>query len=269
MGRGCRNDRVVGCELSDLGGGGVKVGEQAVRDDPAEQTHDVVVSDDHIHDGGLVFSQAVGVWVGQSYGDRIAHNHIHDFYYTGVSCGWTWGYGKTLAHDNIIEFNDIHDLGKGWLSDMGGVYTLGDQPGTVVRSNVIHDVTGLHYGGWGIYFDEGTTGVVAEDNLVYRTTHGGFHQHYGKDNIVRNNVFALGREAQLQRTRAEDHRSFTFERNIVYYRTGKLLQGAWDDDRVSLDSNLYWRAGGGDVRFGDLTWAQWQRQGAGRAFARG
>ena len=260
LARGCRNDRVVGCELFDLGAGGVKVGETAIRNDPADQTHDIAVTDDHIHDCGRVFPQAVGVWIGQSYGNRIAHNHIHDLYYTGISCGWTWGYGKSQAHDNVIEFNDVHDLGKDWLSDMGGVYTLGVQPGTVIRSNVFHDVSGLRYGGWGIYFDEGSTGIVAENNVVYRTTHGGFHQHYGKDNVVRNNVFALGRDAQLQRTRAEDHRSFTFEHNIVYYRTGKLLNGKWDDDQVSLDFNLYWRAGG-EVRFGDLTWDQWRAKG--------
>jgi hypothetical protein len=260
LARGCRNDRIAGCELFDLGAGGVKIGETALRDDSAEQTHDNAVTDNHIHDGGLVFPQAVGVWVGQSYGNRIAHNHVHDLYYTGISCGWTWGYGKSLAHDNIIEFNDVHDLGKEWLSDMGGVYTLGAQPGTVIRSNVFHDVSGLRYGGWGIYFDEGSTGVVAENNVVYRTTHGGFHQHYGKDNVVRNNVFVLGRDAQLQRTRAEDHLSFTFEHNLVYYRTGKLLEGKWGDDGVSLDSNLYWRAGG-EVRFGDLTWEQWRARG--------
>ena len=103
--------------------------------------------------------------------------------------------------------------------------------------------------------------VVVEDNLVYRTTHGGFHQHYGKENVVRNNVFALGRDAQLQRTRAEGHRSFTFERNLVYYREGKLLHGKWDDDQVALDHNVYWRAGGDAVRFGDLTWEQWRARG--------
>lgn len=259
--RGCRHNRVTGCHLFELGAGGIKIGEGTQRDDVGQQTHSNVLTDNHIHEGGRVFHQAVGVWIGQSYGNRIAHNHIHDLYYTGISCGWTWGYGKTLARDNVIEFNDIHDLGKGLLSDMGGIYTLGVQPGTVIRGNIFHDIAAHHYGGWGIYFDEGSTNIVAENNLVYRTTHGGFHQHYGKENVIRNNIFAFGRDAQIQRTRPEDHRSFTFERNIVYWKEGKLLAGNWKTLNVAFDRNLYWREGGGEVRFGNDTWEQWRGKG--------
>jgi hypothetical protein len=102
-------------------------------------------------------------------------------------------------------------------------------------------------------------GAVIRNNLVYRTTHGGFHQHYGKDNVVRNTIFALGRDAQIQRTRVEDHRSFTFEHNIVYDEGEQFLAGRWQG-QVVLDHNLYWRPGG-DVRFGKLTWEQWRKQG--------
>ena len=264
LGRGCRHNRVIGCELFDLGAGGIKIGEAVQRGDASQQTHENVLADNHIHDGGRIFHQAVGVWIGQSYGNRVAHNHIHDLYYTGISCGWTWGYGKTLARANVIECNDIHDLGKAWLSDLGGVYTLGVQPGTVIRANIFHDITAYSYGGWGIYFDEGSTNIVAENNLVYRTTHGGFHQHYGKENVVRNNVFAFGRDAQIQRTRIENHRSFTFERNIVYWKDGKLLAGDWKSLNVAFDRNIYWREGGGKVRFGNDTWEQWRGKGMDR-----
>jgi hypothetical protein len=118
------------------------------------------------------------------------------------------------------------------------------------------------YGGWGIYTDEGSTDILIEKNLVYRTKTGGFHQHYGQENIVRNNIFALAREDQIQRSRMEPHISFTFERNIVYYRTGVLLGKNWSDDKFILDHNVYWNAVGDPVTFpGGLTLEQWQARG--------
>jgi parallel beta-helix repeat protein len=267
LARGCQHNRIAGSALLDLGAGGLKIGETSIRGHEAEQTYDNTVSDCHIHDGGLIFHSAVAVWIGQSSDNRIAHNHVHDFYYTGFSVGWTWGYGRTLAKGNIIEFNHVHHIGVRSdgdgpiLSDMGGIYTLGVQPGTVIRSNVFHDIAGFRYGGWGIYLDEGSTDILVENNLVYRTTHGGFHQHYGRENIVRKNIFALGRDAQIQRTRLEPHQSFTFERNIVYSREGNLLTGDLSDFHFAFDHNLYWREGGGDIRFGMLSWDEWRAKG--------
>ena len=86
---------------------------------------------------------------------------------------------------------------------------------------------------------------MAENNLVYNTTHGGFHQHYGRENTIRNNIFALGRDAQIQR-RARAAPRFTFQGNIVYYRSGELLSYVWSGgiDRITLDHNLYWNADG-------------------------
>jgi hypothetical protein len=147
------------------------------------------------------------------------------------------------------------------LSDMACVYTLGDQEGSVIRGNRFHDVAGLKYGGWGIYFDEGTTHILAENNLVYQTTHGGFHQHYGKENIFRNNILAFARDAQIQRSRIEDHRSFTFEQNVVLWDQGSLLSGDWKKLNVAFDHNTYWRMDGGEFRCGDQTWQAWQQAG--------
>lgn len=242
---GCRDNRITGNHIYDMGAGGIKIGEP-VNDTPeAIHTERNTVSKNHIHDGGITHHSACGIWVASSGHNTISYNHIHDLYYTGISVGWIWGYHKSLAVENIIEYNHIHDLGKGLLSDMGGIYTLGPSQGTVLRGNLIHDVMAYSYGGWGIYFDEGTTGILAENNIVYNTKTGGFHQHYGKDNIVRNNIFAFAKVHQIQRTRQEEHISFTFENNIVYWTEGPLLGGNWNGDTFKMDKNIYWNASGG------------------------
>lgn len=269
LARGCQDNRVTRCTFTDLGAGGVKIGETQMRDSERDQTFRNEVSDCRITDGGNLFPSAIGVWIGQSHDNKISHNEIADFYYTGISVGWTWGYDKSLAKGNVIEHNHVHHIGcppddphSPILSDMAGIYTLGVQPGTVIRRNRFHDVAGIKYGGWGIYYDEGSTGIVAENNVVYRTTHGGFHQHYGKDNVFRNNVIAFGKANQVQRTRSEPHQSFTFDRNIVYWREGESVVGNWENCNVAFDRNVYWRTDGGtDLRFASMTLDQWRAKG--------
>ena len=264
FGRGSKKNRVAGNEIADAGGGGVKIGETVQRPNDAERNWEHVVSDNHIHDIGLVFPPAVGVWVGQSSRNVIAHNHIHDLYYTAISVGWTWGYGPNQCNGNIIEYNHLHSIGKDMLSDMGGIYTLGMQPGTILRNNLIHDISSFTYGGWGIYPDEGSTGMVIENNVVYRCKSAGFHQHYGRENIVRNNIFALNRENQLMRTRAEPHLSFTFTGNIVYFDQGRLLGSNWTGEQFKMERNLYFDARSDGIRFAGRSFDEWRAAGQDR-----
>jgi hypothetical protein len=155
----------------------------------------------------------------------------------------------------------VHHIGWGVLSDMGGIYTLGPSEGTVVRNNVFHDVYAYSYGGWGLYTDEGSSNILFENNLVYRVKTGGFHQHYGKENIVRNNILAFSKLYQLQATRVEDHLSFTLENNIIYWDTGVLLSGRWDQVQHVSRNNCFWNAADQQVRFLDKTLEQWQAAG--------
>jgi len=224
-----------------------------------------VITDNDLHHLGVIYPPAVGVFILQSGRNRVAHNHIHHLYYTAVSVGWNWGYQETPCRENIIEFNHLHDIGQFMLSDMGAIYTLGIQKGTIIRNNLIHDINSFTYGGWGLYPDEGSSEIIWENNIVYRTKSAGFHQHYGRENIVRNNIFAFGKEHQLMRTRAEPHVSFIFSNDIVYFDSGDLLGSDWSNEHYSMDRNLYFdtrsAADAGSMKFAGVTLEQWRQRG--------
>ncbi|MHC4369111.1 MAG: right-handed parallel beta-helix repeat-containing protein [Planctomycetota bacterium] len=259
--QGCRDCRIERSYLHDLGAGGVRIGEGKIRPDEPSQTSHITVDNNIIRTGGRIYTSAVGVWIGQSGDNNITHNEIADFFYTGLSVGWRWGYSDSLAKRNNISYNHVHHIGWRVLSDMGGIYTLGPSQGTVIRNNVFHNIYSYSYGGWGLYTDEGSTGIVMENNLVYNVRTGGFHQHYGKENIVRNNILAFSKLHQLQATRVEDHLSFTFENNIVFWGAGPLMSGRWKEVNIKMDKNCYWNTSGEQIEPAGLTLEQWRQKG--------
>jgi len=260
--RACRDCRVERTRMWDLGIAGARIGETDIVPE-AVRTGGISIDNCIIQSGGRIAAHTVGVWIGQSADNALTHCDIGDFFYTAVSVGWRWGYGESVAQRNRIEYNHLHHLGYRMLSDMAGVYTLGPSAGTTVRHNVIHDVSATLYGGWGLYPDEGSTGILYENNLVYDVRDGCVHQHYGKENIFRNNILAFSQEGQIALTRAEPHLSFTFERNLVYWDEGQLLGYAgWKNGaKVEFHNNLYWRAGGKPFDFNGQNWEQWRAQG--------
>lgn len=202
MGESVKNAEVDSCIFDNIGAQAVYVRGDNVDIDDDRVTRDIRIVNNSISDYGRNYYNAVGVLVIHANSVEVAHNEIHDGYYTAISVGWVWGYSYSVTYNNKICDNLIYNIGQGWLSDMGGIYTLGNQPGTVISGNVIHNVAADPgeggYGGWGVYLDEGSSYITVEKNLVYACGSDAYHLHYGSYNTVRNNIFALSGESQFR-----------------------------------------------------------------------
>lgn len=259
--RAVSNCTVSQCFLHDLGAGGIKIGETIIRPEASEITNNITIDNNIITDAGHIFPCAVGIIIFNARDNRLTHNEISNLRYSGISVGWVWGYAQSPSKRNLIAYNHIHHLGWGELCDMGGVYTLGASEGTVVANNVIHHVYSFDYGGWGLYTDEGSYGITMENNLVYRCKNSGFHQHYGRENIIRNNIFAFNIRAQLQATRIEEHTSLSFLNNIVFFDKGTLFSSNWHKFNLISDYNCYWDRRSPEIRFGEGSFSEWKKSG--------
>lgn len=280
--KACSNILLVGNKLEHLAAGAFKINGGNVNDSPMDRTRNITVSDNEILHYGEKYPSAVGILLMNAEGCYIGHNYIFDGWYTGISVGWVWGYQRSVSRDNIIEFNHIHQIGQGLLSDMGGIYTLGVSPGTVIRNNLIHDVESNKYGGWGIYNDEGSTHILIENNIVYNTKYAAYNIHYAKELTVRNNIFALGRLEVLNRGKQEPHNTVYFENNIVYWNAlTDPFTGNWKAQpyvfhqnpnnktqptysrTFDLDYNLYFNPLQpiDNIRFNGNTWEEWRSKG--------
>ena len=259
MASGCEDNRVQQCHLHDLNGGGVYLG-GGWGVNEAKPVQRIVVDNNFIHDGGHLFHGAHGVWIGRSSYNGVTHNEISNFDYSGISCGWSWGFQPSSANHNNLDYNHIHHLSNGeGLSDMGAIYTLGVSPGTTERYNHCHDI--FNYAnvshGSGLYPDEGSSEILMENNVVYRVRTCPLFMHYGADCIVRNNVLAFGGEGQLRRCREDKRCHYAAEGNIVYGDVPEMLVGPWKNGDWKVGRNVYWSTAGAPT-FAGMDFETWQ-----------
>ncbi len=247
-------------ELYDLGAGGIRLGEQQRAGENLDVLHNIV-ENNFIHDLGHVFRSGVGIWVGQSPLNTIAHNDVSNLSNSAITVGWAWTADQGFSNNNLIEFNCLHHLGKGEFSNMAGVYVLGGSWNSVVRNNAVHDVYAYLYGGWGIHADEGSSNLDIENNVVYNTTSAGYDQNYGNLNRVQNNIFAFSGDAMVCLTKAQDLQPVLFERNILATNNGLPFGVNWDFGNIWHDGNCYWDTAGWEMDFCGDTFKEWQGHG--------
>ncbi len=166
---GCSGNVIRGNRVFDASGNGINVGGPGAGPGvPKKNT----VGNNRVHGCGLEYYGAVGIWVGITDGTVVSHNLVHDLPYTGISVGWQWNPEPTPCRENLVEYNHVYDV-MNRLCDGGCIYTLGFQPGTVIRGNHLHDVHRSQFAQGapnnGMFIDEGSKGYLFEQNVIYST----------------------------------------------------------------------------------------------------
>ncbi len=204
MGSRTRDCLVESCHVERVGGNGVNVGEGVHRrvgsqswrvSAPQEVATGNRVLNNEISDIGQVFPGAVGIWAGLNSRLEISGNHVHDCPYSGISLGWLWNTELSPARENRIVDNKVESV-MNMLSDGAGIYTLGNQPESVIERNVINGVA-LNVGkaeSNGMFFDEGSTGFTIRENTIRDVAKSPLRFHDGGINHVLDNRWELANE---------------------------------------------------------------------------
>lgn len=122
----------------------------------------VHITNNIIGNVGVEYGTDSGIHGYYTNGLVISHNEIYNTPYSGISVGWTWDSKEDTKRNNVIEYNRIYNYGTE-CQDGGGIYTLGRQPGSVVRGNYLKAYAQYILG---LYHDSGSSGFATYGNVV-------------------------------------------------------------------------------------------------------
>lgn len=110
---------------------------------------------------------AVAIGCGYVCNAEIMYNTVTDCPYSGICVGWGWTPHDTGMEQNVIEENRVSHYAT-CLYDAGGIYTLSNQPGSVIRDNIISQPVAAPYAtndrAFCIYLDACTDGYIVFNN---------------------------------------------------------------------------------------------------------
>ena len=175
---GCRRGTTTRCTFTDIAMNGYVCGSFSPAGlethrpyqptDFREVCSQQTVDNCHFYDVSNDDWGCVAVCAGYVSGINITHNTIHDVSYTGISLGWGWNRDLVCMRDNRVSANLIYNYAQ-HMYDCAGIYTLGNQPGTVISENVVRDIARPTYvhdpNHWFyLYTDEGSSNITVKDN---------------------------------------------------------------------------------------------------------
>lgn len=171
FGAGSHENLIEGNSFFDLAGGGIEVGDDAVR--PADARWfpraNRIANNFLAHLGEDYFGSVaiLGYYTDHSV---IEHNEIAALPYTAISQGWGWGQppAPPESRANRILHNRISNFMRR-VDDGGGIYTTDRQPGSEIAGNFIERMITPDphtKAGGAIYLDQFTSGFHVHQNVI-------------------------------------------------------------------------------------------------------
>ena len=175
---GCKGGTVTHCTFTDIAMNGYVCGSFSPEglethrpyrpSDLREVCSRQEVSDCEFYDVSNEDWGCVAICAGYVSDINIEHNTIHDVSYTGISLGWGWNRDEVCMNNNRVHANLIYNYAQ-HMYDCAGIYTLGNQPGTLISENVVRDIAKPSYvhdpNHWFyLYTDEGSSNIIVRDN---------------------------------------------------------------------------------------------------------
>lgn len=137
--------------------------------DLAKRCQRLTIKENFVVDAANEDWGAVGIALGYVRHCTISKNHVFFLSYSGICVGWGWTPLNTGMEHNCIEGNNVSNYAR-QLYDAGGIYTLSNQPGSVISGNKISAPYpapyATNYRGFRIYLDARTDGFTIENNRV-------------------------------------------------------------------------------------------------------
>lgn len=165
------------CSFDSIGGTAIMAGSfaESPREvhrpytDLASRCRRLTISGNTISNATVEDWGAVGIGVGYARDCTIRGNTIQHVNYSGICIGWGWTSHDTGMRNNRIDRNMVYHYAC-QLYDAGGIYTLSNQPGSVISDNAIDQPYPAPYAtndrAFCIYLDARTDGFTLENNTT-------------------------------------------------------------------------------------------------------
>ena len=213
IGRNCSNIKVLNSTFEIIGGNGINLGET----DQVAHAKKIEISNSKIQYCGNHFFGSVGIWIGMAENCKVVNCEVSQLPYSGISLGWKWDDQVTISKSHQIINNHIHHVMQ-VLSDGGGIYTLGRQPGTKISNNHIHDIP-LNLGkaqSNGIFMDQGSSEITVIGNQIHKIAKSPIRFHKAKENLITKNTFRLPKGLDAFTFNSTDKTLIIITENQVY-----------------------------------------------------